>query len=188
VTEQTAARSVTDAGSSPACPDPADPGDLDDAATSAPALRSSAPTVTAGLVAAGAVTVAGVLHLLAALEHVQHQMTFAVFFMVVGLLQAGAGAGLRKGPTPLRIGLGLAALVGLVVLYVYSRTIGLQIGPHADRPEDPDFLGIAVVVCELAAIAAMITLLPDRLRSVAGNAVLFVGVGVWVLWATGVVG
>jgi uncharacterized membrane protein len=175
----TAARAVVD-------PHPAHPGDVDEDGSSA--LRSPVPTVTAGLVAAGAVTVAGVLHLLAALEHVQHQMTFAVFFIVVGLVQTGAGAGLRRGSTPLRVGLGLAALVGLVVLYVYSRTIGLQIGPHADRPEDPDFLGITVVVCELATIAAMITLLPDRLRSVAGNAVLAVGIGVWVLWATGVVG
>jgi hypothetical protein len=44
------------------------------------------------------------------------------------------------------------------------------------------------VVCEVAAIGAMIALLPDRLRSAAGNAVLVVGIGVWVLWATGVAG
>jgi hypothetical protein len=137
------------------------------------------------LAAAAVVTLAGALHLVAALEHLGHDVRFAVFFLGVGAAQVAAGPSLRRGMAPAAAVTVLAGSVGLVLLYLYSRTIGLQVGPHADRPEDPDALGLAVVACELVAVAAVAALLPPRGRARVVNAVFAVGLGVWGLWLSG---
>jgi hypothetical protein len=137
------------------------------------------------LAAAAVVTLAGALHLVAALEHLGHDVRFAVFFLGVGAAQVAAGPSLRRGMAPAAAVTVLAGSVGLVLLYLYSRTIGLHVGPHADRPEDPDALGLAVVACELVAVAAVAALLPPRGRARVVNAVFAVGIGVWGLWLSG---
>jgi hypothetical protein len=137
------------------------------------------------LAAAAVVTLAGALHLVAALEHLGHDVRFAVFFLGVGAAQVGVGPSLRRGMAPAAAVTVLAGSVGLVLLYLYSRTIGLHVGPHADRPEDPDALGLAVVACELVAVAAVAALLPPRGRARVVNAVFAVGIGVWGLWLSG---
>lgn len=139
------------------------------------------------LAAAVAVTTTGALHLVAALEHLGHDVRFAAFFLGVGAVQACVGPGLYRGARPLRASAVLAATVALLLAYLYSRTVGLQIGPHADRPEDPDAVGLAVVVCELVTVAAVAALLPARSRAWAVNAVFVTGLGVWGLWLSGVV-
>lgn len=138
------------------------------------------------VVAAAAVTTAGALHLVAALGHLAHDVRYAVFFLGVGLAQACLGPRLRGGTGPASGLAAVAATVALVVLYALSRTLVLVDGPHADRPEDPDAVGTAVVVCELVAVAAIAALLPPRWRAVAVNGVLAAGLGMWVLWASGV--
>lgn len=137
------------------------------------------------LVTACAVTVAGALHLLAALDHLHHDPVFVGFFVVVGVAQAATGPGLHGPVRPRTALLTMAFTVALILAYVYSRTVGLHIGPHADRPEAPDVLGIVVVVCELVAVAGLAAMLPAAWRGRAVNGLLAVGTGVWVLWLTG---
>lgn len=150
--------------------------------TASPAtLRTDRWAVTA----AAAVTTTGALHLVAALAHLGHDVRFAAFFLGVGAVQACVGPGLYRGARPGRALAVLGATVVLLVAYLHSRTVGLQIGPHADRPEDPDAIGLAVVVCELVTVAAVAALLPPRLRARAVDAVFVAGLGVWGLWLSG---
>jgi hypothetical protein len=131
--------------------------------------------------------VAGVCHVFAALDHLGHGVLFAAFFLVVGLTQLVVGSGLRR-VRPAVAAAALAGTVALLVLYVVSRTVALDLGPHSDRPEDPDVLGTAVVICELVAVTALPTLLPLRRRRVAVNVLLAIGVALWVSWFAGVLG
>jgi hypothetical protein len=139
-------------------------------------------------VAAGGLLAAGVAHLLAALDHLSHEPRFVVFFLAVGAAQVvlSPRQGRRRGPVA--VSAVLAATVGLLLLYVASRTLVLDLGPHADRPEDPDLLGTVVVLCELVAVVGLLALLPPRGRRVAGNAVGVIGLGLWLAWLTGVLG
>ena len=83
----------------------------------------------------------------------------------------------------------LAGTLGLVLLYLASRTMTLPFGGvhtvHNDRPQDPDLLGTVVVAAELLTLATVPALLPATARRRATDAMLLVGVGLWVAWGTG---
>lgn len=145
------------------------------------------PNWTARAAAAGAV-LAGGLHLLASVVHSHHGSLVGVFFLAVGGAQIWFGLAARRGTTGRTATAGIAATVGLVVLYLVSRTVTLPIGAHADRPEDGDLLGLAVLAAELATIVALSALLDPRWRARVLNGVLAAGAGVWTLWATGLLG
>ncbi len=85
----------------------------------------------------------------------------------------------------------LVATLGLVLLYVASRTMNLPFGGvhtvHNDRPQDPDMLGTVVVVAELVTLATVPALLPEALRRWSTTAMMLVGVGMWAAWAAGLV-
>lgn len=156
--------------------------DLGGPGHAAPAAGRWADAAALGMVVAGA------CHLLAALEHLTHDVRFAVFFLAAGVVQVCLGPGLRRRPRPAVVAAALAGTVGLLLLYLLSRTVALELGPHADRPEDPDPLGTVVVVAELLTVAALPALLPPRGRALALNAVLAVGVAVWLAWFAGIIG
>ncbi|GAA1240977.1 hypothetical protein GCM10009609_00700 [Pseudonocardia aurantiaca] len=148
-----------------------------------PASRSRwADAAALGMVLAGAG------HVVAALEHLDHGLVFAAFFLTVGVAQLGLGPALRKGPRPATVGVVLAGTIGLLLLYVVSRTVVLDLGPHSDRPEDPDALGTAVVIVELVTVTALPTLLPAPWRRAAVDTILAVGAAVWLAWFTGLIG
>ena len=131
---------------------------------------------------------AGAGHVFAALDHLSHALLFSAFFLVVAVAQLLLAARIREGARPALVMAVLAGSIGLVLLYVVSRTVALEFGPHSDRPEDPDVLGTAVLICELVTIAVLPTLLPPRWRGAAVNMILAVGVAVWVAWFTGLIG
>lgn len=138
--------------------------------------------------ATGGMLVAGVTHVLAALDHLSHEPGFVVFFLVAGAVQIGLAPYPGRPARPGRVAVAVASTVGLLLLYVASRTVALNLGPHSDRPEDPDLLGTIVVVSELVAVVGLLALMPPRWRRVSVNAVLAVGAAVWVSWLTGLIG
>lgn len=149
------------------------------------------PTATAArwsLAAEISLLVAGGTHMLAALEHLSHDPRFSVFFLIAGLGQLGAGLTLRRSPRPALVGGAVVTSVGLMLLYLVSRTVALELGPHSDRPQDPDILGTIVVVAELVAVATLPSLLAPRWRRVTMNAVLLTGLATWAAWFTGFLG
>lgn len=138
--------------------------------------------------AAGGMVVAGVVHFLAALDHMDHKPQFVAFFLAVGVGQIALAPHPGRTPRPGRVALALSSTVGLLLLYLASRTVVLDLGPHADRPEAPDLLGTIAVAAELVALVGLPALLPPRWRRVAVNAVLVTGVAVWLSWFTGLIG
>ena len=147
-------------------------------------LRSPALLAAWGLYAAAGG------HVVAALAHLSHGWRITVFFLVTAVVQVLVGGRVGRGVGDRGTGAVLAATLGLVLLYVASRTVNLPFGGvhtvHNDRPQDPDLLGTLVVAAELLTLVAGQALLPARTRRVAVNAMLLVGAGLWGAWGLGV--
>ena len=133
-----------------------------DGRTSTSRLRTSPALLAAvGLYAAAAG------HVIAALVHLSHGWSITAFFLVAAAVQVVVAGRVGRGTAA--AGLVVAVLLGtlgLVLLYVASRTLNLPFGGvhtvHNDRPQDPDLLGTAVVLAELVTLATAPALLPDR--------------------------
>lgn len=133
---------------------------------------------------------AGVVHVLAALEHAGHGGPTSAFLAGAAVLQLLAAGQVLIGRPGTRVLLGLLGItLVLLVLYLVSRRIPLPLGTHgSDRPEDADVLGTLAVVAELLTLAALPTLLPPRLRRDVGDAVLMTGMLAWLAWLSGYLG
>ena len=144
------------------------------------------------LLAAVGLYAAAAGHVVAALVHLSHGWSITAFFLVAAAVQVAAAGRIGRGTAA--AGLVVAVLLGtlgLVLLYVASRTVNLPFGGvhtvHNDRPEDPDLLGTAVVLAELVTLATAPALLPEPLRRWSTTTMMLVGVGLWTTWATGLV-
>jgi hypothetical protein len=154
--------------------------------TAASALRRlSTPSALASLglyVAAGG-------HVIAMLAHLSHGWNIAAFFLACAAVQVVAAGRVARGAGPAFLSAVLAATLGLVLLYLASRTMTLPFGGvhtvHNDRPQDADLPGTVVVVAELLTLATGPALLPATVRRWATNAMLLVGVGLWAAWGIG---
>lgn len=168
-----------------------------------------------GWTAAAAMALAGVLHLVAAVDHLGWGELVVGFFLGTGLGQLAAGAWLAvaaatgtRPATVLLTGL-LAATVALLVLYLVAHSTELLAGVAApgvgehhegtagavalgDAPaglrEPPGLLGTATVAVEIVALLACTALLPARRRRLAGNVVAALGGAIWLSWLTGALG
>lgn len=150
--------------------------------------RATSPALLAavGLYAAAAG------HVIAALVHLSHGWNITAFFLVAAAVQVVVAGRVGRGTAA--AGLVVAVLLGtlgLVLLYVASRTLNLPFGGvhtvHNDRPQDPELLGTAVVLAELVTLATAPALLPEPLRRWSTTTMMLVGAGLWAAWATGLV-
>jgi hypothetical protein len=152
------------------------------------ARRRTSPALLAavGLYAAAAG------HVIAALVHLSHGWSITAFFLVAAAVQVVVAGRVGRGTAAARLVVAvLLGTLGLVLLYVASRTLNLPFGGvhtvYNDRPQDPDLLGTAVVVAELVTLATAPALLPERLRRWSTTTMMLVGVALWAAWATGLV-
>jgi hypothetical protein len=91
----------------------------------------------------------GLIHGVAAVEHMEEFALFGVFFAALAAVQFAWGSRAFARPTPglLRVGACLAwAVAGL---WFWSRTVGLPIGPTPWQPEGVGGLDVAATSDEL---------------------------------------
>lgn len=147
--------------------------------------RLAAPSA---LAAVGLYAAAGG-HVIASLVHLSHGWRITAFFLVAAAVQVLVAGRVARGAGSAVLGAVLAGTLGLVLLYLASRTMTLPFGGvhtvHNDRPQDPDLLGTVVVAAELLTLATVPALLPPTARRRATDAMLLVGVGLWAAWGTG---
>jgi hypothetical protein len=128
-------------------------------------------------------------HAIAALVHLSHGWGVTVFFLATAAVQVVAAGRLARGAGGVATGAVLAGTLGLVLLYVASRTVNLPFGGvhtvHNDRPQDADLLGTVVVAAELLTLATGPALLSATARRWATNGLLLAGLGLWAAWGTG---
>src|SRR3954469_6363814 len=83
-------------------------------------------------VAAGAATIAAAVHLYITPEHLREWWLYGGFFVAVTVAQLLLAVLLLRGPRVRVVLLAIWGTVGLIAIYVISRTVGLPITPPAD--------------------------------------------------------
>ena len=109
--------------------------------------------------------VAGSIHAVVAPPHFGEYWLFGAFFVALAAFQLGWGAWIYERPSPRAYRLGLFVSVGVIGLWLVSRTIGLPIGPDSGRPE-----GIGPLDPAASAVQAMIALLCTAFLRAGGEA------------------
>ena len=125
----------------------------DEAVSEAPAGVVRSPRI---LLLIGLSAVAGLIHGKAFIDHVDHYWLFGVFFAALTYAQVLWAMRLWRRPDDRRFFKAVAVMsLGVVAIWVVSRTVGLPIGPWAGRPET---IGVPDAVASLdeLVIAAII--------------------------------
>jgi len=118
------------------------------------------------------VIVAGGAHGLVTQEHFQEWWGYGVFFLATSICLIGFGLALitdaidpRYMPGDvnrvrrLLYGLGAIGIVGILVLYVITRTVGVPLGPGSGSVEEVGAVDLVSKASELLAVAGLVVLL-----------------------------
>ena len=87
---------------------------------------------------------AGLIHVVAAIGHLDGYAPFAVFFETLALAQLLWGVAVYRSPSNRLLWLGGLGSLAVVALWCISRTAGVPIGPH---PWSPEPVGAIDAVC-----------------------------------------
>jgi hypothetical protein len=128
--------------------------------------------------------------------HLQHWWVYGAFFLVTGLFQLAYAQQVLRRTTWLVALTGIVVNLGIVLIWVLSRTRGLPITPPEDITSHEGShviagVGIAdsaATSAELVVVCLLVTLLPPRMRRVTVNLLLVTGVSLWALRLSGLLG
>jgi hypothetical protein len=148
-----------------------------------PAGGSEAATADARIVAGALSAVAGLIHVKAVADHASHYWLFGVLFGVVACAQIGLAVALWRTPVSDRLLVaGAVVTVGVIAVWLVSRTVGLPIGPWAGAAEPFGVSDVIATMTEVAFIAVVSAIVrpdgPDggRLQWLAGGHAVRLGV------------
>jgi hypothetical protein len=139
---------------------------------------------------------AGGIHLAVTPEHLEHWWVYGAFFIVTGLFQVAFAAWVLRRPTwPVAL-TGITVNLGIILIWVVSRTTGLPVKPPEGITSHPGSQAIegvgpadfAATGAELVIVCLLVTLLPPRMRRVTVNLLLATGLGLWALRLSGALG
>ena len=103
---------------------------------------------------------AGLIHLVAAAEHVGVDWSLGVFFLLVGTAQLGAAWLVHRDPRDRRLlALGAAGSLAIALLWIFSRTTGVPFGPDAGEVESVGVADTIATLLELAFAALAVTVM-----------------------------
>jgi hypothetical protein len=138
-----------------------------------------------GLFVAAALSLgAGLVHLEVTNDHWVVWWGYGLFFLLTGLGQVLYAAVVVKWPNAAVLWVGIAGNLGIVGMYLISRTNGIPAGPgagHIERVGSGDFV---TTVGEFVLAGMLIAALGPRVRSWAMTVLALAGVGLWVLRLT----
>ena len=144
-------------------------------------LPGRADYTTVVYAAAALSFVAALIHLWEAPGHFEIWWGYGSFFLAAASAQGLFAVALVRWPGQVLSFAGIFGNLAVVALYVVTRTSGVPFGPHATRAEEAGVLDMTTTAVELATVVLLLSLLGGRARSVAVNAVLLAGVGIWAL-------
>jgi hypothetical protein len=124
---------------------------------------------------------AGYVHLAYVDSHWRDWWAYGAFFLATGVFQVLYGLLVLRRPRPLIALAGIAANLGIVGMYVYSRTVGVPMGPHQDVKETAGAIDASTTAAEIVLVALLLLLVGPRLRRWTFNLLLAAGVLLWVM-------
>jgi hypothetical protein len=101
-------------------------------------------------IACGLSWVTGLIHVEAAIQHVDEYVLYAVFFVLLAGTQGLWGMAVYRSPTRKLLTAGATMSVMVATLWVISRTSGLPIGPEPGTPEPLGALDCIATANEVA--------------------------------------
>jgi hypothetical protein len=137
------------------------------------------------------VLVAAALSLGAALVHLQVTPShwdvwwgYGTFFLLIGIGQALYAVAVVRWPTPPVLWFGIAGNLGIVGIYLLSRTNGIPWGPHAGRADTVGIGDFLTTAGEFVLVGMLAAALGPRARRWFMTLAAVTGVGLWVLRLT----
>lgn len=128
---------------------------------------------------------AGYIHVAYVDSHLEDWWGYGVFFIVAANVQVLFAALLVRWPRWWLPYAGIAANLGILGMYVITRTSGIPLGPHRRVVEEAAATDWATAAAQVAIIVALLTMLEGRPRRWIVNGLLLLGVLAWVLRLTG---
>jgi hypothetical protein len=112
---------------------------------------------------------AGAIHAIATIDHFSHWWLYGVFFLALTYGQVLWGVALLRNPVSDRgLRLGACANAAILAVWLYSRTIGVPLGPEAGSPEPVGTMDVAAMLDEVVLIALVALIVRPSLRVVRG--------------------
>lgn len=124
---------------------------------------------------------AGYVHLAYMQSHWRDWWAYGAFFLAAGVFQLLYGPVLLRRPGPKVVLLGIAGNLAVVGMYVYSRTEGVPLGPHARVKEAAGAVDVATTAAEILVVALLLALAGGRSRRWTLNLLLVAGLALWVM-------
>jgi hypothetical protein len=145
------------------------------AAVARPATRAAAETqrgpaiVDAVRIVAWLSITAGLIHAVATVDHFGHWWAYGVFFMALTYGQVLWGVALLRGRAADRALLvGALANGAIVAVWLFSRTVGVPIGPDGGGVETVGTMDVSVTLVQLVLIAYVAAIVRPSLRGLRG--------------------
>ena len=112
---------------------------------------------------------AGLIHAIAMVDHFGHWWAYGLFFLVLTYGQVLWGATLLRRPVSDRtLVAGAWASTAIVAVWLWSRTIGIPLGPGGGAPEAVGPMDVAATIDQLVLVAYLALVLRPRLRTARG--------------------
>lgn len=140
-----------------------------------------------GVYAASALSLAAaMIHLWVFPQHLFVWWGYGIFLLTTALVQGVYAVAILRWSAPALALAGIGVNVSVVVLYVFTRTAGIPLGPHAGEIERVGVLDMTATAAELALISALLSLLGGAARRDTINCLLILGAFIWLVRLLGV--
>jgi hypothetical protein len=118
-------------------------------------------------------------------SHFREWWAYGAFFLGSAVAQAALAVLVLVRPAVVVLLGGIALNVGIVGMYVLSRTQGPPLGPHAHVAEVAGPIDLATTAAEILLVGVLLTMLRGWPRRVVLDLLLLAGAALWALRLTG---
>src|SRR3954447_218463 len=138
----------------------------------------------AAMSAAGLSLLAGWTHFAYVSSHWRDWWAYGMFFLVSGVFQALFTPAILRWTNRWTALAGIAGNLGIVGMYILSRTNGIPMGPHTGVVESATPVDLVCTATEIVLIGVLLGMVGQTNRRWIINLLLAAGVAMWVLRLT----
>jgi len=100
---------------------------------------------------------AALIHAWMGPEHLDEWWGYGLFFLASALFQAGYAVAVIRRPTSALLRLGIVVNLGIIILWAWTRTVGIpSIGPHGGEVEPVGVVDVVSKLAEAGVVALLI--------------------------------
>jgi hypothetical protein len=126
------------------------------------------------------------IHLAYTASHWRDWWAYGMFFAATGVFQGLFVPAIVRWPKSVWVALaGIAGNFAIVAMYVWSRTMGVPMGPHQGVAERTGLVDLGCTAMEIVLMGVLMAMVGSKTRRGIANVLLLVGVLLWVGRLTG---